>query len=58
MDDKIFFGLLLFGIMSFVDMFVDSLCQHSSAKLCNYDCSKCRNWRCMADYCKRKRGEK
>lgn len=57
MNDKFFYGFLLFGVISFIDMLVDNFCQSSAAKACNYDCSKCSNWRCYSDYCKRKRGE-
>lgn len=46
--------ILFFGFMSFIDMFVDSLCQQLSAKRAHYNCSKCSNWRCMSCYCKNK----
>lgn len=57
MDDRIFYFLIFFGFMSFFDMLVDNFCQNREAKKCNYDCDKCKNWRCYSNYCKRKRGE-
>lgn len=53
---NIYFKIFLFfGFMSFIDILVDSLCQCSCAKAAHYDCLKCKNWRCMKDYCKLKK---
>ena len=50
--------LLVFGLLSFFDVLCDSQCQTLSARKCNYNCQKCKNWRCMKSYCDKKREEK
>lgn len=58
MDNRIFYIFIFLGFMSSLDILLDNLFQNIEAKKCNYDCSKCKNWRCYSNYCKRKRGEK
>lgn len=49
--------ILLFIIAGFFDCVFPTLFNMFLAKKCKYDCSKCRNWDCMIDYCNRKREE-
>lgn len=37
------------------DIFITDRFSKSEAKKCNYDCSKCGNWRCYYHYCKEHR---
>ena len=57
MNDKLFNIFIFLGFMTSLDLVIDTLFQAYDAKKCNYDCSKCKNWRCYSNYCKRKRGE-
>lgn len=47
-------AILIFGT---VDICIDFLMQRYCIKKCNFDCSKCRNWRCYKHWCDKKRSE-
>ena len=53
--------LIIMVIGSFLAMLYEIFVTHrlseSDAKKANYDCTKCKNWKCYYYYCKRKREE-
>lgn len=53
--------LIIMVIGSFLAMLYEIFITHRlselDAKKANYDCTKCKNWKCYYYYCLRRRGE-
>lgn len=56
--NSVFTLLIVFGFINFLfDILLQLLLEQHEAKKCKYDCSKCGNWRCYSNWCKKKREE-
>ncbi len=52
-----YFLILIFGsiLQCIYDIFIINRLSEKEAKKANYDCSKCKNFRCFYHYCSQKR---
>lgn len=57
MNNYFVFFMVCGFITCLTDVLFGIFLEQREAKKCNYDCSKCGNWKCYSNYCKRKRGD-